>query len=419
MSAPANLDFELAPAPSVVFGCLLPAPWVGIAAGLLLAFGPVEGLPHRFAPLSLALVHVVAVGMLLPVMLGALFQLLPVLAGVPVPAARHVSPLVAPCCIATAAGLAWGFIGGDPRGFSLAGGVALAGLGTVALLLAIAGRRVAVVNPSTRVLRRVGWALAATLALGAALAGVFGYGWALPLATLLDLHLAWGLGGWLAVLLAGVAATVLPMFWQAPRPSAVFERLLPWAVWLPLLAGFAELAGQLLPWRPLALLALAALAAIGCYAVLAARRRHDPAWPLWLAAAFSWLAAALLGLAAPWLPAAWPLPWWIGVLALVGGGVLPVNAMLGKIIPFLAWLHLRKRLPARVRVPPMQALLPPAVQRVQVGLVLLAWAGLLALPLAPDRLAGPAGIAFAVSQGLLGGMLLHVLGQFVRLRPRG
>ena len=86
MNAPRNLAFHLAPSPSVIFGCLLPAPWLGMVAGLLLALGPAEGLPHRFAPVSLSLVHVLALGMLLPVMLGALFQLFPVLAGVPVPA---------------------------------------------------------------------------------------------------------------------------------------------------------------------------------------------------------------------------------------------------------------------------------------------------------------------------------------------
>ena len=64
------------PAPGVVFGCLLPVPWVGAAAGLLLALGPAAGLPDRFAPLTLALVHALTVGTLLPVMLGALVRLL-------------------------------------------------------------------------------------------------------------------------------------------------------------------------------------------------------------------------------------------------------------------------------------------------------------------------------------------------------
>ena len=38
---------------------------------------------------------------------------------------------------------------------------------------------------------------------------------------------------------------------------------------------------------------------------------------------------------------------------------MPVNAMLGKIIPFLVFLHLRRQIPAGKRVPTMQAVLPP------------------------------------------------------------
>jgi len=95
--------------------------------------------------------------------------------------------------------------------------------------------------------------------------------------------------------------------------------------------------------------------------------------------------------------------------------VLPINAMLGKIIPFLVWLHLRRQLPARVRVPAMQTLLPPAMQWIQVMLVLFAWLCLLMLPIAPARLALPAGLLFALSQASLGALLLYVLSRYVQL----
>ena len=76
---------------------------------------------------------------------------------------------------------------------------------------------------------------------------------------------------------------------------------------------------------------------------------HDPVWLLWPVAAASMLAAALLAAALPLAPEHWhaTLSWWVGALALVGGGVLPVTAMLGKIVPFLVWLHLRRLLPPR------------------------------------------------------------------------
>ena len=413
MPGAANLDFDRAPPLGVVFGCLLPAPWIGSVAGLLLAFGPTRDLPERFAPLTLALVHALAVGMLLPIMLGALFQLFPVVGGVPVRASRWISPFVAPLCATAAAALAAGFLGQSTDAFRLAGLVAAPLLGVPALLLLAAGRHIVATNATTRTLHHIGLSLLIALIAGALMALMFGLGWSIPLPAVLDIHIGWAVGGWLASLVAGVAATVLPMFWQTPRPTNRLNRMQPWWLWSVLMAGgVLELSYNWTGWQVLAWAMLAALASIGLYAVLKAKRKHDPAWPLWLASTMAWLLAAVLGLYAGLLPQPWPLAWWIGVLALVGGGVLPINAMLGKIIPFLVWLHLRRLLPPRQRVPAMQNIIAPSLQYGQAALVLLALFLLLALPAAPSTLALWAGLTFAVSQAWLAILLMRALGKF-------
>lgn len=421
----ANLDYERAPRPSVVFGCLMPVPWLGAAAGLLLALGPAEGLPDRFAPLALAAVHVLALGMLLPVMLGALLQMMPVVAGVAVPGARVIASLAALAGGGTAGMLAAGFLGAGPAPFrwaTVSGGLFLALAG--GLLLA-AGRRVAGVDATTRTLAGIGGPLALTGLAGAALAGLFGGLWSIPAARLLELHVAWGLGGWLAALVTGVGTTVLPMFWQVPRLPRGLERCLPLAHWIPLLVfsavavampGNAAMARlPLLAWLAFAAL----LAAYGLAGTLRARRRHDPLWLLWPVAAASMLVAVMLAAAMPLLPAVLPLNWWIGTLALVGGGVLPVTAMLGKIVPFLVWLHLRRMLPPRARVPAMQAIIVPAAQRRQAVLLLVSYLLLLALPLAPAWLARAGGLCFAVANGWMGLNLLQALRCMRKMRARG
>ncbi|WP_296226498.1 hypothetical protein [Ralstonia sp. UBA689] len=417
MTQPApTLFYERMPAPGVVFGCLLPVPWVGAAAGLLLAFGPANGLPDRFAPLTLALVHALAVGTLLPAMLGALFQLFPVVAGVPVPGARWVSPCVAATCVATAVALDAGFLGVGRSAFALAAWFGAPLLAIPAALLILAGLRVgqthaAQAAPGTvRTLRRIGWALLLTLTSGATLSTVLGLGMFAPPPVLLDLHVGWGLGGWLATLLAGVASTVLPMFWQTRRLPIRWQRWMPGWLWAPLLLGSAIgwLGGAAL-WQTWAWLALGALSAVGLRAVYGARRRHDPGWPLWLGATGSWLTVAVLGLAARWLPTGWPVAWWMGVLALVGGGVLPINAMLGKIIPFMVWMHLRRRVPRHVRLPAMQTLIGERQQHWHARVLLLALAGLLLVPLHPGAMTVPAGGLFALSQLWLGGQLCRAL----------
>jgi hypothetical protein len=413
------LNYDLAPSPATIFGCLLPAPWLGAAAGLLLAFGPADGLPERFAPLTLALTHWLVLGLLAPVMIGALFQLMPVVAGQTVPAARFVSPFVAAGSAVIALGLAAGFLLGDARGFRLAAVLACLLYGSVALALAWAARRVQVTDATTRTLRWIALAIAVVAALGVTLAGALGGWWRLDLMRWVNLHAAWGIVGWIGALLLGVACTVVPMFWQTARPDPRWQRALPALVWAPLaLASFSVLL-----WPAAVVLGcavVAGLAVIALRALCKAKRHFDPAWVLWLACAGSWIAAAILTLLlmlfAESLPAslARMLPWWIGVAALVGGAVLPLNAMLGKIIPFLVFLHLRRQIPAGRRVPTMQAVLPPQRLRWQARLVLAAYAVLMLLPLAPHALALPAGLAFAASQALMGALLMITLFRYRR-----
>jgi len=405
MSTAPTLFYERMPPAGVVFGCLLPVPWIGAAAGLLLALGPSAGLPDRFAPLSLALVHALAVGVLLPAMLGALFQLLPVVAGVPVRGARWVSPWVSLSCVATASALATGFLGANHRAFVLAAWMGAPLLAVPAALIILAGMRV-VQTPSThatvRTLRCIGWAVLATLVSGATLATALASGWFALSPRLLALHVGWGLGGWLATLVAGVASTVLPMFWQTRRLPERWHRLMPWWLWAVL-------------WQTWGWLALATLAMAGMHALRSARRRHDPGWRLWLAASVAWLVVAVLGLTTSWLPADWPVAWEMGVLALVGGGVLPVNAMLGKIIPFMIWMHLRRRVPRHVRLPAMQTLIGERRQHWHARLLLLVLLALLLVPLQPQRMVVIAGVLFALSHVWLGAMLCRALLTFRRV----
>jgi hypothetical protein len=412
------LNYELAPSPATIFGCLLPAPWLGMVTGLLLAFGPLSGVPDRFSPLTLALTHCLVLGMLAPVMIGALFQLMPVVGGQTVNAARYISPFVAFGSALIAGGLSIGFLQGDPRGFMVAASLAALLYSSVVLALASAAWRVRVLDATTRTLAWICLPLAIVIGLGIALAGALAGWWSVEVMYFLDLHVAWGVLGWIATLVIGIASTVVPMFWQTPRPGLLWQRSLPGLLCLPLLLApfsvfwqVAVIAGSLL---------VMAYAFLAMRSVWQARRRFDPAWILWLVCTASWFVAALLSatssLFAGHLPSGLMamFPWWIGVLALVGGAVLPVNAMLGKIIPFLVFLHLRRQIPAGRRVPTMQAVLPPQRLKWQARSILLALCLLLLLPVMPSVFAPLAGLAFALSQAVMGALLMLCLFSYRR-----
>ena len=411
------LNYELSPSPATIFGCLLPAPWMGVLTGLLLAFGPQQGLPDRFSPLTLALTHCLVLGMLAPIMIGALFQLIPVVAGQAVAGARKIAPFVALGSALIAVGLSLGFLQGITAGFVFASMLASLLYGAVTLVLLTAACKIAVVDSTTRSLRWIPLAFLLVVALGISLAGNFAGWWQLDVMYLLDLHVAWGLTGWIATLVVGIASTTVPMFWQTKRPSAFWQKALPGVLWLPLLLTFWPALQQFA--LIIASLVIFLLASIAFVAVWRAKRRFDPAWSLWLVCTASYMCAALLAA----LPIvlkhvggfifpdfiSLALPWWIAVLVLVGGAVLPVNAMLGKIIPFLVFMHLRRQTPMGQRVPTMQAVLPPQRLLWQARAVLLAFALLMLLPMAPAWLATAAGIAFSISQAYLGSLLILCL----------
>lgn len=387
-------------------------------AGLLLAFGSAQGLPDRFAPLTLAVTHWLVLGMLAPIMIGALFQLLPVVAGQTVAAARYISPFVALGSALVATGLSVGFLLGDSRGFVWAAIIAFVLYGAVVIALAWTARRVIALDATTRTLRWIALALATVAGLGIALAGSFSGWWQIDVSRLLELHVAWGILGWIATLVIGIASTTVPMFWQTQRPSKLWHASLPALLWLPLGLFFIPILRQFS--LLLACLIVAGLSLIAMRAVWQAKRSFDPAWILWLSCCISWCLAANLTAIYILFSARFPatllqaFPWWIGVLALVGGAVLPVNAMLGKIIPFLVFLHLRRQIPAGRRVPTMQAVLPPQRLKWQARLVLSALFLLLLLPPAPGVLSIVAGVVFAASQALMGALLMLTLFRYRR-----
>lgn len=78
-------------------------------------------------PGALAATHLIAIGYLGLIMCGALLQMLPVVAGAPVPAVRLVGMATHLLLTIGAAGLAWGLAGGGPTLIRVGAGAAALG----------------------------------------------------------------------------------------------------------------------------------------------------------------------------------------------------------------------------------------------------------------------------------------------------
>lgn len=331
-------------------------------AGMLFAWQGDQMLASRWTPATLAATHFVVLGALAPVMCGALLQISPVLLGVAYPRVRLVA-------CATAAGLAGGslmigtgFLLNHPGLLLSGGGAVAAGLG---VFLAASYR--ALVGTSAR--RDTQWAvrlaviaLAVTVTLGLTLA-LARFGWlTLPLhLRWVDTHVAWGLAGWIGLLLAGVGMEVIPLFYITPPFPGWAKRALPLAV-LSLLvlvmALGATSAGP--PWMLQGVLAALFLVHLlhNLAALAIERRRQRPRHDanLWL-----WQAShtAVVGAFPAWLAGA---PVSVTGTLLLGGALSFVIGSLMKIVPFMSWLDLQQRRTAgsrlQVRLPRLRSLLP-------------------------------------------------------------
>ena len=89
-----GVSFEHIPAMHIPFRFFNTAPWMGVLAAIVLMSGGSSGLHSQWTPSLLAATHFLTLGFMATVMLGALFQLLPVIGGVQIPYTPFVATVV-------------------------------------------------------------------------------------------------------------------------------------------------------------------------------------------------------------------------------------------------------------------------------------------------------------------------------------
>lgn len=413
-----GLSFEQAPPFSLPLRFFLTAPLFLLAAAGLIALSP-DALASRWTPQALALTHALTLGFLAMTMLGALMQMLPVVAGAPLPAPRLVAGFSHASLTLGSVALMTGFLTAEPVAFDAA--VVLLGGGLTLFLVAAAislTRAVASVTVSS--LRLALLCLGLTLLIGLVLA-LLRAGWGLPptVKATVSAHAAFGLLGWVLLLVVGVAWQVVPMFQITPPYPPRLARWLAGTLFALLVLHaaaplFAPVVGTLIDTGLAVGILVFALATLR----LQSRRRRklpDVTLNFWRLGMASLIACVLVWLMAQ-LWTAWAnshaYPMLLGVLFIGGFAVSVVNGMLYKIVPFLAWFHLQAQLQARAgSIPSMKDMIAERAMRGQFRVHLIACLLLVAATLWP-QLAITAGISLALSALLLWVNLLSAVRRF-------
>ncbi len=411
--ATAPLSLEQAPPISVPLRFFLTAPLFGLVAAITLLWLGTDAWTTRWSAGVMAVTHLMTLGFLAMVMFGALMQILPVVAGAPVTHVRAVSTVVHMLLVAGTLALCGGFLLGRAALMRLAL-LLLAGAFAI-FIVATAGslRRARAAAASVRGMRLSVAALTVAVGLGLLLGGTRAWGWPGALPKLTALHLAWGLLGWVGLLVVSIAFQVVPMFQTTPPYPAILTTRLTRTIFVALLLWSAAqwFSGHSSFWG-IAANVLGSVLAVG-YAVFAGstlalqrkRRREAPDVTVWFwrvgmasltACALLWLA----GMFRSWATAT-PYEFTWGILAILGFGVSVINGMLYKIVPFLVWLHLQASATGRGRLPNMKEIVPDAHARFQFWLHLVALLLLVAAAWMPRWLALPAATALGFSSLVL------------------
>ncbi len=349
-----RLAIDQSPPATLPLRFLLLAPWWAMLAGLLLAIETPGALRSRWDPATLALVHLITLGVFGNIMFGSVLQFLPAAAGVRMRGRSFGSllpVLLNGGALALVAGLYTGWreaLAASalllPMAFGLLAAMTLPGL------VAAAGQR----------LLRAGFTVAIGLALltslvGATLALAVAGRLALRLPAWVDIHASWGVLGWVVVLLATVARVVMPMFQGTASVPAAGQ-----AAWLvSVVSGLCAGSAGCWPrarqpgwarswpctcwssrWRRLAAMACAAATPASAVVELARRTGDACGGRAGAAPGTCGVLAGVLGLALA-------LPW-----LMIG--------MLLEIVPFIGWIALHRHCGRGRQLPGVQRLLPDA-----------------------------------------------------------
>ncbi len=350
---PVGLSLDDIPALRVPIRFFLTAPLFGLAAAVFIGIEGETVFSTRWSVGCLAATHLVTLGFMAMVMIGALFQVVPVLGGGALPAARLIAPVVHLSLTAGVITLSMALYRFRPEYFAISG-----------VLLAIAFLTF-ITSLGFRVLRRTrggdaiftirlaAMCLVATVGMGF----YFTLGWAkpelgLPVRSWTDLHASFGLGGWILLLIMGVSFQVIPMFHVTPAISTWLVRVLGLSIFSSLvLLSHAHSAIYVVPLTTLICVA-AITYALATLRNLAQRRRKrpEPAVRAWQFALSTLIVASLLAwklVCLPdvsiWIVSSQQESYLLAVLLIFGFGCTVILGMLQKILPFLMFMFLQRR----------------------------------------------------------------------------
>ncbi len=414
----AGLSLDQAPPLSVPLRFFLTAPLFGIAAAVLLLISGPDIFASRWSPSMFALTHMITLGFISMVMMGAMQQLLPVLVGSPVKRPILVSTLLHVLIVIGVLLLVAGFLLYQQIlltfAFLMLGVCFMLFLAVTLRCLFTAGSQ----SDSVMAMRLSVLSLA--IAVAVCICSGLGLMTDVTIFTEVawtDIHLGWALLGWVGLMFIGVGFQVVPMFQMTPGYPKIAMYWLPRAIFslLVIYTLTCLIWPDLAVWVIILPILCYALFAVATLSLQSQRRRRIPdvTMDYWKLGMASIIVTVLLWvirlfLSDQGLVSAMELV--IGIIVLVGVLISLIVGMIYKIVPFLLWFHMQSRLDEYVKLPTMKQILPDQPARRQLHVHTTALLFLLASAVWPSGwVFYPAALLFAASCLMLWLNIYHAL----------
>ncbi len=342
----AHLSVESAPPLAVPFRFFLTAPLFGILFAVVLTLQGEELIAGgRWHPLLIGALHLINLGVLVMIVGGVLFQMLPVVGGIQFPSLLLLSRLLhfslTLGSLLLFAGIASGVSAVTLSAFS----ILAAGVIPYILLLVLLVFRAHQPPAWVVLLRYAAIFLTAVVALGLLL--LLGWGseqiqiqrqWT-------DVHAVWGLGGWFTVLLMATSFQLIPMFQVTPEfPQWLKQWIVPLVAAGLLVWGTGRLFSVPVEWGlTIAMLGVAVYAAVTLNLLRQRKRKlFDSTVLFWQIALLVLLIGSSFIIVQQTRGEA--LSGWLGMLWIFAFLVPMLAGMLLKVAPFLVFLHMQQEM---------------------------------------------------------------------------
>jgi len=360
MKQDASLNFDFIPYWTIPFRFFLTAPLFAMAAGVILFVFGVQALGEGDAVLwqsrwfteVIYTLHLITLGTITMMMVGALFQVTSVVGGRLLSGGKKVATIVHSFLIlgatlfliAMITQIAWFFI--------LATFLLVTGLLVLSVCGLMAIFRAQRRSPTLTSMTLSIVSLLVMMCAGGLLLLMHGYSEHLGFdRRWTDFHLVWALAGWVGLLIMGVSFQVIPMFHVTPSFNPLFQKILPIAVFISII--LVSLSGFFYKGEMVAIaFQFILLACYGAYGMVVwdllnkrKRKIEDITVQFWKVAVISFFVffilqvVSVMEILAPWADKVSLIS---GVLIIFGVVLSVIGGMLQKIIPFLSYLHMQR-----------------------------------------------------------------------------